>query len=160
MGVGPEMLSCVSSIQDIGPVSELNVSFEEADVKLIPHALHAVKHGSTRIVLLSNDTDVTVLAPGLRSCMVHCPTLTARITGCPTPTPEFAGRPTPTPTTQNPPTPKPTPTKILRLLIRLRILELLGVRLRLQLQLPKILRLLPTPTPTLQPCMAHFHGKE
>ena len=50
IGVGPEMMSCMSSIQDIGPISELNVDLEEADVKLIPHALHAVKYGSTRIV--------------------------------------------------------------------------------------------------------------
>ena len=37
MGVGPELISFMSSIQDISPVTELNVGLEEADIKLIPH---------------------------------------------------------------------------------------------------------------------------
>ena len=60
MGVGPELISFMSSIQDICPVTELNVDLEEADIKLIPHTLHAVKQKSTRIVLLYSDTDVIV----------------------------------------------------------------------------------------------------
>ncbi|XP_064105959.1 uncharacterized protein LOC135215330 [Macrobrachium nipponense] len=44
------------------PSSVLTVDLEEVIVlKLIPNALHAVKHGLTRIVQLSNDTDVMVL---------------------------------------------------------------------------------------------------
>jgi hypothetical protein len=35
---------------------------EEADVRIIPHALRVVNCGVTRVVLLSNDTDVMVLA--------------------------------------------------------------------------------------------------
>lgn len=63
MGVAPDMLPCISvSKDDINPLRELDVEIEEADVRLIPHALHAVNHGSTRIVILSNDTDVMVLA--------------------------------------------------------------------------------------------------
>jgi hypothetical protein len=34
---------------------------EEADVRLIQHALHATLQGGKRCVLLSNDTDVMVL---------------------------------------------------------------------------------------------------
>ena len=40
---------------------ELNVKIEEADVRMIPHALHSVNGGSSRVILLSNDTDVVVL---------------------------------------------------------------------------------------------------
>ena len=40
---------------------ELNVKIEEADVRMIPHALHSVNKGASRIILLSNDTDVFVL---------------------------------------------------------------------------------------------------
>ena len=40
---------------------ELNVKIEEADVRMIPHALHSVKGGALRVILLSNDTDVVVL---------------------------------------------------------------------------------------------------
>ena len=42
-------------------ISALNVSLEEADVRLIPHALHASQNSVTRIVVLSADTDVIVL---------------------------------------------------------------------------------------------------
>ncbi|KAG1707506.1 Ankyrin repeat and death domain-containing protein 1A [Nymphon striatum] len=63
MGVAPDILLCVSIYMDeINPLPELDVEIEEADVRLIPHALHAANHGSTRIVILSNDTDVMVLA--------------------------------------------------------------------------------------------------
>ena len=40
---------------------ELNVKIEEADVRMIPHALHSVNGGASRVILLSNDTDVVVL---------------------------------------------------------------------------------------------------
>ena len=43
------------------PLSELDVHIEEADVRMIPHALHAVNCGASRVVILSNDTDVMVL---------------------------------------------------------------------------------------------------
>jgi hypothetical protein len=43
-------------------VSELDLCLEEADVRLIPHALHATTAGTKRICLLSNDTDVLVVA--------------------------------------------------------------------------------------------------
>lgn len=42
-------------------VPELDLSIEEADVRIIPHVLHAVCSGATRVVVLSNDTDVMVL---------------------------------------------------------------------------------------------------
>ena len=40
---------------------ELNVKIEEADVRMIPYALHSVNRGASRVILLSNDTDVVVL---------------------------------------------------------------------------------------------------
>ena len=40
---------------------ELNVKIEEADVRMIPHALHSVNEGASKVILLSNDTDVVVL---------------------------------------------------------------------------------------------------
>ena len=40
---------------------ELNVKIEEADVRMIPHALHSVNEGASRVILLSNDTDIVVL---------------------------------------------------------------------------------------------------
>ena len=41
--------------------TDLDIELEEADERLIPHALHATKKGSSRIVILSSDTDVFVL---------------------------------------------------------------------------------------------------
>ena len=38
------------------PESDNNI--EEADVRLIPHAIHAVLAGTKRVVILSSDTDV------------------------------------------------------------------------------------------------------
>ena len=43
-------------------VSSLDLDIEEADVRIIPHALDAVTLGSTRVVLMSNDTDVLVIS--------------------------------------------------------------------------------------------------
>ena len=40
------------------PLSELDVHIEEADVRMIPHALNC---GASREVILSKDTDVMVL---------------------------------------------------------------------------------------------------
>ena len=42
-------------------VPELVDNIEEADARIIPHALHAGKQGITRIVILSSDTDIFVL---------------------------------------------------------------------------------------------------
>ena len=48
---------------DPTPVPHLDLDIEEADVRIIPHALDATNCGAKRVVLLSNDTDVVV--PGL-----------------------------------------------------------------------------------------------
>jgi hypothetical protein len=40
---------------------ELDSDLEEADVRIIPHALHAARNGLQRLVVLSGDTDVFVL---------------------------------------------------------------------------------------------------
>ena len=42
--------------------SELDSDHEEADIRIIPHALHAIRSNFTRIVILSSDTDVFVVA--------------------------------------------------------------------------------------------------
>ena len=42
-------------------VPELCFDIEEADGRIVPHAMHAVKHGTRRIVVLSPDTDVCIL---------------------------------------------------------------------------------------------------
>ena len=42
-------------------VSELNITMEEADARIVPHVMHAVTHGISRIIVLSADTDVFVL---------------------------------------------------------------------------------------------------
>ena len=42
-------------------VPELEVSLEEADMRCIPHMMHAVNQGNKRIVVLSTDTDVFIL---------------------------------------------------------------------------------------------------
>ena len=41
---------------------ELDNNIEEADVRLTPHAIHAVLAGTEKIVILSSDTDVLVIA--------------------------------------------------------------------------------------------------
>ena len=41
--------------------SELDSNLEEVDVRIIPHALHAVRNGIMQLVILSSDTDVFVL---------------------------------------------------------------------------------------------------
>ena len=63
MGIASEMKPCMSIWQDtVDSVQELDIQLEEADVRMIPHAMHAVKQGARRVVLLSNDTDVMVIA--------------------------------------------------------------------------------------------------
>ena len=42
-------------------VPELEHNIEEADMRIIPHAMHAVEHCKKRIIVLSSDTDVFVL---------------------------------------------------------------------------------------------------
>ena len=56
---GESCMSCCSGSCD--EVPELCIDIEEADSRIIPHALHAVKDGLERIVVLSADTDVFVL---------------------------------------------------------------------------------------------------
>ena len=41
---------------------ELDSDLEEADIRIIPHTLHAVRGECTHIVILSSDTDVFVVA--------------------------------------------------------------------------------------------------
>ncbi|KAH3872888.1 hypothetical protein DPMN_036111 [Dreissena polymorpha] len=54
---------CVSVLnKTLNPLSELNLSMEEADVRMIPHAVNATAEGSRRCVIISGDTDVDVLA--------------------------------------------------------------------------------------------------
>ena len=43
-------------------LSELDLTIEETDVRLVPHAIHAIQTGAMRLVILSGDTDVMVLA--------------------------------------------------------------------------------------------------
>ena len=38
-------------------VPELNIEIEEADARIIPHAMHAVVNGTCRIIVLSSDTE-------------------------------------------------------------------------------------------------------
>ena len=63
MGVDSNKKSSMSvHLHNINPIPELDVHFEEADVRMIPHALHATNQGTNIIVFISNDTDVMVLA--------------------------------------------------------------------------------------------------
>ena len=62
VGVSPEMEPCRAILSDCDTtLPDLDVDIEEADVRMIPHTLHAVNCGATRVVLLSSDTDVMVL---------------------------------------------------------------------------------------------------
>ena len=42
-------------------LQELHVDAEEADCRIIPHAMHATTIGTKRIIVLSTDADVTVI---------------------------------------------------------------------------------------------------
>ena len=62
--VGDETSTPTQSIRN-GVVSqqpELDSDHEEADIRIIPHALHAIRSSCTRIEILSSDTDVFVVA--------------------------------------------------------------------------------------------------
>ena len=48
---------------------EVNVKIEEADVRMIPHALHSVNEGASRVILLSNNTDIVVLGLHYRNLL-------------------------------------------------------------------------------------------
>ena len=65
------MASCFSGASDVvvcqsvkdgrlTEVPELHPDVEEADARIIPHAIHAVKGGMKRIIVLSGDTDVFI----------------------------------------------------------------------------------------------------
>lgn len=59
---GEQVMPCYSSFGGSNiEVPELNIDIEEADARIIPHAMHAVKARSQRIIVLSSDTDVFVL---------------------------------------------------------------------------------------------------
>ena len=62
-GVGGESPQHCQSVHNgtVTHLSDLDIDIEESDERLVPHAMHAVKTGSVRIVLLSSDTDVFVL---------------------------------------------------------------------------------------------------
>lgn len=62
MGVSSEFEPCRAIINGCDvTLPDLDIEIEEADVRMIPHAVHAVNSGASRVVLLSNDTDVMVL---------------------------------------------------------------------------------------------------
>ena len=53
---------CISVFQgELTYLQELHVDAEEADCRIIPHAMHATTTGTKRIIVLSSDTDVTVI---------------------------------------------------------------------------------------------------
>lgn len=54
---------CLQSFNGtVSMIHQLNLAIEEADERIIPHALHAVtEHGTKRVVVISSDTDVFVL---------------------------------------------------------------------------------------------------
>ena len=57
------LLSCQSLTEGcLMSISEFELTIEEADVRLVPHAIHATQTGAKRLVILSGDTDVMVLA--------------------------------------------------------------------------------------------------
>ncbi|KAG1682452.1 Solute carrier family 22 member 2 [Nymphon striatum] len=59
---GEQTILCLSAHNNCSTeVPELCLDIEEADARIIPHVLHAVQHGMRRIVVLSSDTDVSIL---------------------------------------------------------------------------------------------------
>lgn len=60
---GPDsnVLPCLLKTSRNVEVSELKSEVEEADMRIIPHAMHAVKQGYKCIIVLSSDTDVFIL---------------------------------------------------------------------------------------------------
>ena len=56
-------LPCQSLKEDcLLSLPDLDLTIEEADVRLVPHAIHATQTGAKRLVFLSSDTDVMSLA--------------------------------------------------------------------------------------------------
>ena len=47
---------------DVAPLLELDKDIVEADLRVFPRAMHTVTHGVERLVLLTSDTDVLLLA--------------------------------------------------------------------------------------------------
>ena len=59
---GDTPLPCQSHHQGrVNSHTDLDVTLEEADMRLIPHAMHATINGTSRVVILSTDTDVLVV---------------------------------------------------------------------------------------------------
>ena len=59
---GQESSDCICIQQfSVTSLPELDIAIEEADVRIIPHAMHVTTAGTTRLVVLSSDTDVLVL---------------------------------------------------------------------------------------------------
>ena len=57
------LLPCQSQTEGcLMSLSEFDLTIEEADVWLVPHAIHATQTGAKRLVILSVNTDVMVLA--------------------------------------------------------------------------------------------------
>ena len=63
IGHPPEIEPCLAiSNGKETSLPDLDIMIEEADVRIIPHACHAVETGTKRVVIISNDTDVVILA--------------------------------------------------------------------------------------------------
>lgn len=63
IGRPPEIEPCLAIFNGKEtPLRDLDTTIEEADVRIIPHARHAVENGTKRVVIISNDTDVVILA--------------------------------------------------------------------------------------------------
>ena len=58
-----EEFDCIEQALDGSIIirKELTLDLEEADIRLIPHIYQAILKGFSRIVVLSNDTDVFVI---------------------------------------------------------------------------------------------------
>lgn len=59
---GTQSSPCISVFQgELTHLQELHVDAEEADCRIVPHAMHATIGGTKRVIVLSSDTDVTVI---------------------------------------------------------------------------------------------------
>ena len=58
---GKTLCHCIPTSEEAIQLPELESNIEEADMRLIPHSLHAAQDMAKRIIILSNDTDVLVL---------------------------------------------------------------------------------------------------
>ena len=59
-GISPNTQSVKN--RKLSQLADLDSDLEEADVRIIPHAIQAVRNGVMLVVILSSDTDVFVLA--------------------------------------------------------------------------------------------------